>query len=98
MKYYVGLDVSLNETAVCIKDQDGTIIREAMVPTEPHDIATYLKAAKLSYKHIGLEAGNLSIWLYHALSEAGYPVVCIETRKAKAAMAAHHPGIKQILC
>jgi len=90
MKYFAGLDISLKETAICIKEQDGHIICEAMVPTEPSDIMAYLKASELSFETIGLEAGNLSIWLHRALSEAGYPVICIETRKAKAAMAAQN--------
>ena len=28
MKYFVGLDVSLQETAICIIDEDGIVIRE----------------------------------------------------------------------
>ena len=33
---------------------------------------------------IGLEAGPLSQWLFEGLSNAGLPVVCIETRHTKA--------------
>jgi hypothetical protein len=42
MKYYAGLDVSLDETAVCIVDEDGIVIREGKVsratdpPAKPH--------------------------------------------------------------
>ena len=28
MKYFAGLDVSLQETAICIVDEDGIVIRE----------------------------------------------------------------------
>jgi hypothetical protein len=35
MKYSCGLDVSLNSTAICIVNQDGAIIREGEVPSEP---------------------------------------------------------------
>ena len=31
MKYYCGLDVSLNNTAICIVNRDGDIIREGEV-------------------------------------------------------------------
>lgn len=88
MKYYVGLDVSTNETAICIIDQDGNIYHEKMVQTEPKDIVKYLSSKHLSYERIGLESSNLSIWLYKELDNASYPVICIETRHAKAAMAA----------
>ena len=43
MKYYCGLDVSLNSTAVCIVNHDGTIIREGEVPSEPAAIDQWLK-------------------------------------------------------
>ncbi len=88
MKYYVGLDVSLKETAVCIVDQDGTIVQEGMMPTEPSALAKYFRAQKLTFERIGLEAGGLTPWLYHGLVEMGFPVVCLETRHAKAALQA----------
>jgi transposase len=42
----------------------------------------------LEYDRIGLEAGLLSQWLYSGLSEAGLPVICVETRHMHAALAA----------
>ncbi len=35
MQHYVGLDVSVNETSVCIVDKAGKVIREVKVATEP---------------------------------------------------------------
>jgi hypothetical protein len=32
MEHYVGLDVSLKLTTICIVDQSGKIVREGMVP------------------------------------------------------------------
>jgi transposase len=88
MKYYCGLDVSLNSTAVCIVNQDGTIIREGEVPSEPIAIDQWLKNLDLRMERVGLEAGGLSSWLCHELLGRGWAVICIETRHAKAAMAA----------
>jgi hypothetical protein len=34
MRYFAGLDVSLEETAVCIVDEAGLIVREARVASE----------------------------------------------------------------
>jgi predicted NBD/HSP70 family sugar kinase len=35
MEYYVGLDVGLEETSVCIVDSEGKTVREVKVSTEP---------------------------------------------------------------
>ena len=40
MTCFVGLDVSVTETAVCIVDDTGKLVREQKVPTEPDDIVT----------------------------------------------------------
>jgi len=88
MKYYCSLDVSLNSTATCIVNHDGTIIRESEVPSEPAAIDQWLKATGLPIERVGLEAGGLSSWLCQELLAGGWPVICIETRHAKAAMKA----------
>jgi transposase len=83
-----GLDVSVIETSICVIDANGKVIREVKVPTEPEAIMAALAAAGASWKRIGLEAGPLSQWLFSALAEAGYPVICVETRHMKAALSA----------
>lgn len=88
MKYFCGLDVSLNSTAICIVNQDGDIVREGQALSEPASIRDWLIKLGLSMERIGLEAGSLSPWLCHELLDFGYPAICIETRHAKAAMKA----------
>jgi len=88
MEYFVGLDVSLEATAVCVVDGEGKTIRESMVGTDPDALAGFLTALNLPLKRIGLEAGSMTHWLYHSLNAAGLPVICIETRHAKAALKA----------
>jgi transposase len=39
MEYFAGLDVSMEETHVCVVDRDGKIILEARTPTAPKTIA-----------------------------------------------------------
>jgi transposase len=88
MKHYVGLDVSVKETAICIVDETGKIVREAKVTTEPEAIVALLNAAGLDYARVGLEAGPMSQWVVTGLLEAGLPVVCVETRHMKAVLKA----------
>lgn len=86
MSYYAGLDVSLEETAICIVDEAGKIAREARVSSEPEALAAFFREQTLVMERIGLEACSLSAWLHEGLVAAGLPAICIETRRAKAAM------------
>ncbi len=80
MDYHAGLDVSLEETSVCVVDGDGAVAHEAKVATEVEAIAETLRRLARSLARVGLEAGPLSPWLHGGLHGAGFPVVCIETR------------------
>jgi transposase len=88
VKYFAGLDVSLEETTVCVVDEEGRIVREARVPSEPEALVAFLQGLGLALERVGLEACSLSAWLYEGLTAAGLPAVCLETRHAKAAMSA----------
>ena len=39
MEHYVGLDVSLKLTAICVVDRTGSVIREGVVNSDPETIA-----------------------------------------------------------
>lgn len=88
MKYYAGLDVSLEESHVCIVDEMGAIVTEAVVASEPDELREYFQRLNIRLERIGLEAGPLSQWLYAGLFSAGLGVVCLETRRLKAALSA----------
>jgi len=88
VRYFAGLDVSLEETAICIVDEAGEIVREARVASEPDALVMFFDALGMTMERVGLEACSLTAWLHQGLSEAGIPVVCIEARQAKAAMGA----------
>jgi len=87
MELYVGLDVSLKETSICVMDRDGAIVTEGTVLSEPKAIADYLSAEAPSAVRIGLESGPTSTWLWHELKARSLPVICIDARHAKAALA-----------
>src|SRR5258706_11433338 len=84
MKHYAGLDISVKETSICIIDEAGKICRELKVTSHPEDVLRVLQDPAWNLARVGLEAGPLSQWLFSALAEAGLPVVCIETRHARA--------------
>ena len=88
MEHFAGLDVSVNETSVCIVDETGKIVREVKVASEPGALLTVLNSGAHHFKRIGLEAGPLSQWLYSALGEANLPVICVETRHMRAVLQA----------
>ena len=88
MGYFAGLDVSLEETAICIVDDAGRIVREARVASEPAALVAFFKACGMSMERVGLEACSLTAWLQQGLSEEDIPAICIEARQAKAAMSA----------
>src|ERR1700676_184563 len=88
MAHFVGLDVSVKETSVCVVDEAGTVIMEQKVPAEPTDIIALLTSLGVSYGRIGIEAGPLSQWLVNALTAAELPVICVQTRHMKALLTA----------
>jgi transposase len=86
MEHYVGLDVSLKLTAICIVDRTGKIEREGVVPSAPESIATFIKLHAPHVMRIGLETGPTATWLWTELHELGLPIICIDARHAKAAL------------
>ena len=88
MEQYVGLDVSIKETSICVVDSAGRVLREVKVTSEPEAIVSCLADKTFTIARIGLEAGPLSQWLYGELAEAGLPIICVESRHMKAALSA----------
>ena len=86
MTLYVALDVSLEKTAVCVLDIEGTSIVERAVPSDAAAIAELPSALPERPERIGLEAGPLSEWLVRGLYDAGFEAVLMETRQVRAAL------------
>jgi transposase len=86
--YFAGLDVSLEETAICIVDDAGNLVREVRVASEPEALVGFFGACGMKMARVGLEACSLTAWLHAGLTEAGIPAICIDARLAKAAMGA----------
>lgn len=88
MDYYCGIDVSLEQSSVCVVDAKGRIVREAKVLSEPEALIAWFRSLDLPLARIGLEAGPLSQWLYADLAKAGLAVELIETRHVRDAFKA----------
>ena len=63
VEHYVGLDVSLKLTSICIVDQKGKIVREGVVASNPEAIAAFVGSHAPHVARIGLETGATSTWL-----------------------------------
>ena len=83
---YVGLDVSLKETSICVIDDADKIVWRGRADSTPEAITSAVKQHAPHAVRIGLESGQLSNWLFHELRQAGVPVICVDARHAKAAL------------
>jgi transposase len=83
---YIGLDVSLKETSICVIDEKGETLWRGKVDTTPEAIASAIRQHPPHAVRVGLESGQLSNWLYHKLKAEGLPVICVNARHAKAAL------------
>lgn len=88
MTHYAGIDVSLEDSSVCIVDGAGKIVREAKVASEPEALIAWFGSLGLPMERIGLEAGPLSQWLCAAMREAKLSVELLETRHVRDAFKA----------
>jgi transposase len=85
MEEFVGLDVSMKETAISIR-RNGKRIWRGKCASDPKLIAELIRKHAPTAKRIVFETGPLSVWFYHALKAEGLPTICIDARHAKAAL------------
>lgn len=88
MEYFAGLDVSIDETAICVVTDGGDVVMRTSVTTDPAMIGQALEKFADRMRRVGHEAGSLTPWLHAELLALGVPIICMETRHVRAAMAA----------
>jgi transposase len=85
MGEYIGLDVSLKETAISIR-RAGKRVWRGTCASDPQLIAALIRKHAPLVEKVVFETGPLSVWFYHALTAEGLPAICIDARHAKAAL------------
>jgi transposase len=86
MDQYVGLDVSLKETHVCVVDGAGIVVARCREATHPDLLARAIRKVAPHARVVVLETGGQSSWLHRELTARGVPVVIVDARRAKAAL------------
>jgi transposase len=74
MAMFVGLDVSLKTTSICVVGADGSRFWEGKVESEPPSLVKALARWRNQVALVGIEACPLSEWLYGACVESGLQV------------------------
>ncbi len=81
MKHYIGLDVSMKRTFICVISEQGTIIHEGSEHTDPHLVADYLLKLCLEEMSVGFESGSLTPYLLTGFKEKAIDAICMDARK-----------------
>ena len=85
MAEYIGLDVSMKETAISIRCE-GKRIWRGKCASDPRIIAELVRKRAPAVERIVFETGPLSVWFWHALQAEGLPAICIDARHAAKAL------------
>jgi hypothetical protein len=72
MDYFAGLDISMDDTHVCVLDREGEVVHEDKSASTAYAIAEALVKAP-SCRRIVFETGRMTPILFHGLSELGVP-------------------------
>ena len=89
MAHYVALDVSQQDTHICIVDEKNRQIWQGKCLTSPTAINDKITRHAPNPEKVGLETGNLTTWLWHELTALKLPAVVMEARHAKRALYAN---------
>ena len=81
MGCFAGLDISMDESHICVVDRDGAVVYEGKSASTAEAIADKLSEAP-SCHSIVFETGRMAPILFHGLSQLGLPAVCVESRQA----------------
>jgi transposase len=83
MDVFIGFDISLRTTHVCVVDSEGNSVREGVETSDVEALDGWLRkhGEDWTIQRIVFETGQLSTHFYHGL-RASWPVSCIDARHA----------------
>jgi len=87
--YYVGLDVHRKSISYCVKQADGTIVREGKVEATRESLAEWAKTLPVPWC-CGLEATICSHWVYECLKPFASRIQMANPSRLKAISSAKH--------
>ena len=87
MDHYVGVDVSLKLSSVCVVDATGKIVKEVKVESDPEPLFLSSRDLVCQWRASGWRPG-LCRSGFMPVTEAGFETVLLETRHVKAALSA----------
>lgn len=84
MEVYIGMDISLQLTHLCVVDSEGNPVQEGVAGSDVAALNTWLRKHGGAWfiKRIVFETGQLSTHIYHGMKADGFPVICIDARHA----------------
>jgi len=85
MTCFVGLDVSMEETAFGVRSPEGRILGQGKTATDPDAIAGALARFGRPARLV-LETGRMANWLHRQLVARDLPAVCVDARQAHAVL------------
>ena len=72
---------------MCVVDETGRKLWAGKCLSTPESLAATIRERAPHAQRVGIETGPLCVWHFHRLKALGVPVVCIDARHAKAALA-----------
>src|SRR6516162_2475179 len=82
MRMFAGLDIGGKHTAICVIDESGKLVWRGIVDTHPEMIDAALQRFKGALDKVGLESGPFTPHLFRSLEALGYPMICMDARRA----------------
>lgn len=80
MKHYIGLDVSMKDTSICVVDEIGEVVYEGVEISDPEKLTAHIQALNLNVEKVALESGSISQWLVSNMQRLGLPAICVDAR------------------